>query len=188
MEESFQSITRNEHDTKEKENESESDLDVNQTDILRSEVKGDCVNKFQIKLFDYNVKINIILKELKSIKILGNSLEKEFATVMKNLSKASKKRYSSSNTRVLSGFAVPTLISKELCEFLNLKPDEYYERKEITKSINLYIKENNCRDTVDRRNIVPDEKLKRIFGAGPNDKITYFNLQSYMKRHYIKKV
>jgi chromatin remodeling complex protein RSC6 len=56
----------------------------------------------------------------------------------------------------------------------------------VTKHINEYIKKNNLQDPTDKRIISPDAKLKSILSIGDGDKLTYFNLQTYIKQHFKK--
>ena len=52
--------------------------------------------------------------------------------------------------------------------------------------MNEYIVKHECRDEKDKRNIIPNEELQALFHCGSDEQITYFNLQSYMKQHYLK--
>jgi len=140
---------------------------------------------FQIKLSGYTSKLSDLIKEMKELQSIGKTIEKDFNTISKNINK-SKKGKKSTKARPLSGFAVPSALSQELYEFLNITKGEMVPRKDVTKMINDYIKANECRDEKDKRKILPDAALKAIFNCGDDDNITYFNLQTYMKHHYIK--
>ena len=43
-------------------------------------------------------------------------------------------------------------------------------------------------ETVNSRNILPDTKLAKLLKLGKEDKLSYFNLQRFMKIHFIKAV
>ena len=88
--------------------------------------------------------------------------------------------------RAPSGFAKPALISKELCSFLGQPEGTEMARTEVTKHLTSYIKEHNLQDSVNKRKIVPDAKLKKLLNLSPSDEVTYFNLQKYMKVHFPK--
>lgn len=113
------------------------------------------------------------------------SLQKEFAKLQKASSKRTKKA-PANGQRTLSGFAKPSLLSDELCEFMGVTKSTSMARTEVTRMINDYIKKNNLQDAKDKRHILPDAKLKKILNLGPEDKLTYFNLQKYMKHHFTK--
>ena len=140
---------------------------------------------FHNKLVEFNEKINEMVKQMKELQTYGKSLDKEFNVVSKQLAKL-KKTKSRTSSRPLSGFAVPTRLTDELYEFLKIQKGTLIARKDVTKMINEYIIENDCRDEKDKRNIIPNEELQELFNCGPDEHITYFNLQSYMKQHYVK--
>lgn len=83
-----------------------------------------------------------------------------------------------------SGFAKPTNLSDELCDFLGIAHGSSLARTEVTRIINQYVKDNKLQNAEDRRMIVPDAKLRTIVTLGKDDKLTYFNLQSFIKRHF----
>ena len=145
----------------------------------------DVIQVFRSKLTEYNTKILDINNLVKELSQFGKSLEKDFTIISKMIAKTTKKN-KSDKPRPLSGFAVPSALTDELYDFLKIQKGELVPRKDVTKMINDYIKENSCRDEKDKRKIVPDAALKKLFGSSEDDKITYFNLQTYMKHHYIK--
>lgn len=86
-----------------------------------------------------------------------------------------------------SGFAMPTKVSSELCQFLNKSDGTEVARTEVTKSVVAYIKDHNLQSTAEKKNIItPDDKLKTLLGLGDQDTLTYFSLQKYMNKHFIK--
>lgn len=145
----------------------------------------DIIQVFQAKLSEYNSKITEINKQAKDLQQFAKTLEKDFAVISKMIAKTSKKN-KSDKPRPLSGFAVPSALTDELYDFLKIQRGALVPRKDVTKLINEYIKDNSCRDEKDKRKIVPDAALKKLFRSSDDDKITYFNLQTYMKHHYIK--
>ena len=85
-----------------------------------------------------------------------------------------------------SGFAKPTNVSKELCDFLGVPPDRMLARTEVTRMLNKYIKDNNLQDPDDRRTIRPDSKLQELLRIDSDTQLKYFNMQSYIKHHFVK--
>ena len=59
-------------------------------------------------------------------------------------------------------------------------------RTEVTQFIISYIKTNDLQWKENRKIIKPDKALKSLLGNG-NDEVTYFNLQRYMNKHFLKK-
>ena len=91
-----------------------------------------------------------------------------------------------STHRVPSGFVRPTKISNELAKFLRMPVGTEMARTDVSRHINSYIRTNNLQDPQNGRTINPDDKLRALLKLGENDELTYFNLQKYMKHHFIK--
>jgi len=136
------------------------------------------------KLNNYVERITTMNKELKELVNVGKSLEKDFNNIVRIMSKKNKNK--SNEKRHPSGFAVPYKLSDELYTFLNINKGEKVPRNDVTRMINEYITKNELRDTKDKRIIKPNNELHKIFNSSNNDSITYFNLQSYIKHHFIK--
>ena len=127
-----------------------------------------------------------ILKTLhNNLKILQKEVIKERKELLKKSNKNNKKKKKKNN---LSGFAVPTKITKELAEFLNLDEKIEISRTDVTSLICKYIKENNLQNPDNKKIILPDDKLKKLFNGylGEEDQLEFFNIQSYLKYHFIK--
>ena len=58
----------------------------------------------------------------------------------------------------------------------------------ITKYICNYIKEHDLQNPKDRRQIKADPKLSKLlnYDSKRDDPLTYYRLQTHMKRHFIK--
>jgi len=80
-------------------------------------------------------------------------------------------------------FELPTPLSNELCTFLGRPAGSKESRSNITKAITTYVKEKNLKE---KHTIKPDAKLKALLGVADADVLTYFNLQRYLNRHYLK--
>jgi chromatin remodeling complex protein RSC6 len=59
-------------------------------------------------------------------------------------------------------------------------------RTEVTKYMIQYIKNNDLPDKDNKKIIKPNNALKSLLNVKPTDEVTYFNLQKYMNRHFIK--
>jgi|TARA_B110001452_G_C14880330_1_gene307769 chromatin remodeling complex protein RSC6 len=113
------------------------------------------------------------------------SLEKTVKKQMKQLEREAQKNKNKGN-RKASGFAVPSKISNDLCEFMGKPEGTEMARTEVTKYIIQYIKNNNLPDKDNKKIIKPNNALKSLLNVKPTDEVTYFNLQKYMNRHFIK--
>jgi chromatin remodeling complex protein RSC6 len=92
----------------------------------------------------------------------------------------------SSNDRRPLGFIAPTKISDELAMFLGQPVGTEMARTDVSRHINSYIRTNNLQDPENGRTINPDAKLRALLKIGENDELSYFNLQKYMKHHFIR--
>jgi chromatin remodeling complex protein RSC6 len=129
--------------------------------------------------------------DIKNATTLMKTLQKEHQKAQKASVKKPKKSTPASTegkSRTPSGFAKPTKLSDELCGFLGVPAGSQLARTEVTRVLNEYIKKNNLQDANDKRTIVPDEKLSSILKLEGGDKLTYFNLQTYIKHHFQKDV
>jgi len=113
-------------------------------------------------------------------------LEKTVKKNMKQLQREAKKNRNKGN-RKPSGFAVPTKISDELCDFMGRPHGSQVARTEVTQYIINYIKDKNLQYPKNRKIIKPNKALRSLLQAKAKDEVTYFNLQRYMNRHFVKK-
>jgi chromatin remodeling complex protein RSC6 len=126
-----------------------------------------------------------------------NTLQQQVRTLEKNVKKELKTGQKKIKPVVLkakkapSGFAKPTKVTKELCEFMNKPEGTEIARTEVTKVLVNYIKSNNLQEqTADSKNkILPDAKLKSLLGLNVEEtsELTFFNIQKYMNKHFISK-
>ena len=87
--------------------------------------------------------------------------------------------------RAPSIFERPTQITEELCSFLGRSKGTLMSRSEVTKAVNNYVKEKNLKN---KHTIVADAPLRKLLSITEADTLTYFNLQKYLNRHYVKAV
>ena len=142
------------------------------------------------KIADFNNKYNQVVSMLSSLKQSFKSIEKTAQRDWRVAQKALAKKTKKAEKRSPSGFVRPCLISDEMARFLELEVGTMIARTTVSKLINTYIRTNNLQDKTHGRNINPDEKLATLLNVQPDspEKLTYFNLQRYMKHHFIKAV
>ena len=83
-----------------------------------------------------------------------------------------------------NGFAMPSYISPELCDFLQVPHGTEMARTEVTQKLTAYTQVHKLQNPSNKRELIPDAKLKELLQPGA-EPVTYFNLQKYMKKHYI---
>jgi upstream activation factor subunit UAF30 len=77
-----------------------------------------------------------------------------------------------------SGLTKPMTLSPELAAVVGAGP---MSRAEVTKALWKYIKENNLQDENDKRTIVADEKLKKLFDG--QEKVNMFEMTKLVSKH-----
>ena len=112
-------------------------------------------------------------------------LEKHVNKQMRTLQREAKKNKNKGN-RKPSGFAVPTKITDELCKFMKRPNGSKVARTEVTQYIIGYIRDQKLQQEDNRKFISPDAQLKKLLGAKEGDQVTYFNIQRYMNKHFVK--
>jgi chromatin remodeling complex protein RSC6 len=134
---------------------------------------------------EFGSKLHTLSSGLSSLRSDFRTLERNVAREMRAAQKASKRKRKTGN-RAPSGFVKPTLISKELAEFLGRPVGTELARTEVTREINAYIRTHSLQDKENGRKINPDSKLKSLLQVKKGEELTYFNLQQYMSRHFAK--
>jgi len=117
------------------------------------------------------------------IKLVEKNVRKEFKVLKKEVDKNKNK-----GNKKPSGFATPSKVTNELCDFMDKEKGSEIARTVVTKSLIDYIKKNNLENNENNQIIHPDEKLQNLLGIDENEKLTYFTLQKHMNKHFIKKV
>ena len=112
------------------------------------------------------------------------AVEKSVGKEMRVLQKEAKKNRNKGN-RKPSGFAVPTKISDDLCEFMGKPKGTRMARTEVTKYIIEYIRQHQLQVADNHKYISPDGALTSLLKVPPNEQVTYFNLQRFMNRHFV---
>lgn len=121
-----------------------------------------------------------------NLKAQFKALQKVVLKEHKTAQKVSNRRNKRSGNRKPSGFVRPCLVSDELATFLGKPAGSEMARTEVSKEINNYIRVNNLQDAKNGRQINADSKLSTLLKLQAGDSLTYFNLQRYMKHHFLK--
>lgn len=135
---------------------------------------------------------NVNGKHLKFLRGIGKTM-----TIMKRdaqkLIRAKKKDADGTSTakdtnKVSSGFLKPVPISTAMASFTGWAPTELKSRVDVTKFLCSYIKENNLQNPEDRRQIILDSKLSKLLDYKDGTSLTYFDMQSHLKKHFPKPI
>ena len=128
-------------------------------------------------LTDFKVRISNLQHQIRF-------LEKNITKQMKGLKKDAQKNKNKGN-RKPSGFAKPSKVTKELCEFMNKDEGSEIARTDVTCALISYIEQHNLQNGENKKVISPDEKLKSLLNIKDDEVLTYFNLQKFMNKHFI---
>ena len=77
-------------------------------------------------------------------------------------------------------------ISDELASFMGLPAKSERSQTDVTKFVASYVKANSCFDPSFKRRIVPDAKLSKLLRVTDKQEVTYLNLQTFLKVHFLK--
>jgi chromatin remodeling complex protein RSC6 len=77
-------------------------------------------------------------------------------------------------------------LSDELCAFMGLPSKSQKSQTDVTKFISVYVKSHSCFDPTFKRRILPDAKLAKLLRVTDKNEVTYLNLQSFLKVHFLK--
>lgn len=138
------------------------------------------IQSLQANIVTLSTQIRSLSKELTAI-------QKEYTKekrMLERLAAAAQKKRKPNGSTTVSGIAKPGYISPELCKFIGKDVGTEMARTEVIKHVNAYIKNHGLQDAKNKRIIRPDSKLQSLLKTKKNDEVTYFNLQTYMKRHY----
>ena len=79
-------------------------------------------------------------------------------------------------------------ITDELATFMGLPSKSQRSQTDVTKFVATYVKTHNCFDPNFKRRILPDAKLGKLLRVKDGQEVTYLNLQSFLKVHFVKPV
>jgi chromatin remodeling complex protein RSC6 len=137
------------------------------------------------KLRQYKKKIDKILKEKAKEKVKStNDVDGDGKKEKKPKKEKEVKEKKEKKKKVIeppSGINKPTTISEQLCEFLNKPKGTEMVRHDVTELIYEYIKQNKLQNATSKLIINPDDTLCNLLGIDKNEKLTYQNLQTFMK-------
>jgi chromatin remodeling complex protein RSC6 len=88
--------------------------------------------------------------------------------------------------RANNAFLKPRPLSPELCAFLGVPAGSQRSQTEVTKHVSQYVKAHGCFDPSNKRRIIPDGSLSKLLKVTDKDAVTYLNLQSFLKVHFLK--
>jgi chromatin remodeling complex protein RSC6 len=127
---------------------------------------------------------------LNTLRVLLKDTEKNSKELDKYRNKRNGKAKNPRSADALpSGITKPVAISDELAVFLGVAPGTLVPRNEVTKGVSGFVKSNDLSDPSNKQKFILDDrpaaKTLRVLLGNPKEDVTYFNLQRYLKHHYL---
>lgn len=137
----------------------------------------------------FQLKYESILGRVKQTQSLLREINSDLILLNREYQRTSrpvqKKKLFKKNDNSRSGITQEVGVSKELETFLGLQPGSKISRTSVTRAVTEYIKTHNLQNPENRRHIILDNTLSKLLNPGSNEDVTYFNLQKYLKVHYV---
>ncbi len=147
-----------------------------------TEVPEEAVSTLDVLEAKVNGLLTLAKEAIAALKIAKKEVDK-----MKKVAEKAERKRANARTSP-SGFAKPAKISDDLCGFLNVAKGTEMSRTDVTRHINQYVKANKLFKLENKRVILPNAALKKLLGCKDTDIVTYFNLQRWLKGHFLRPV
>ena len=125
----------------------------------------------------------VVSTMITEVKKLEKRVHREIKDARKRRRRVKAEGEEGAKPRGPSIFEIPTKVTEELCVFLGKPKGTLISRSNVTREINNYVKEKNLKN---KHDITPDAALRKLLQVPEADQLTYFNLQRYLNRHYVK--
>lgn len=147
--------------------------------VINIQTIEDSLNKIENELVKERNNIIGLLK-------MFSDVRKDYSRLSKEISKKGKKRNDSTEKKKLTGALGPIFLDDELCSFLNKPKGTQMNAPEVIRALNIYIVNNKLQVNDNKTIINPDDKLSNLLQVDEGEQLTYFNIQKYLSKHYIK--
>lgn len=157
-------------------------------ELTKTESAIDHIKTVLQDLNDHSAHIKNIIMSVRNI--LKDS-ERQNKEIEKLRNKRSRNKAERSVNSLPSGITKPVAITVELATFLGVPPGTLVPRNEVTKGVSSYVKKFELYDTENKQRFdlsntsKPETVVLKTLLGNPTEVVTYFNLQRYLKHHYI---
>ena len=174
----------NDHAMEELNEESKEELKEEQLNELAMANKSRALASLDGLINDFS-DLGAVIKELiKKTKDTKREFEREMRYLKKKTIRKTRRRPDAKP----GGVCKPVKVSNQLADFIGIEHDELISRTQVSKKINEYIRNNSLQNLKDKRIIIADEALEKLFSNEytKESKLDFFSLQKFIKHHYIK--
>jgi len=163
-----------------------SSADIEPVDAVKVESSSEMLKSVLQALSDQIVSMKALVNTVRSVIKETDKTNKELEKIRNKKSRTKTERSANSQP---SGITKPVSISDELAKFLGVAPGTLVPRNEVTKGVSGFVKEHSLSDPENKQKFILDDRphakaLKTLLG-NPTEAVTYFNLQRYLKHHYL---
>ena len=135
--------------------------------------------------------IMILIKEIdektKKLTSMYRSLRRDIIKDKKDLEKFKNKQKKGKNNKNRSGIHQPYTVSEKLCSFMQKPKGTKIARTDATVYVNKYIKSKKLQNPENKKEIIPDNKLRDLFNIKEDINITYFQIPGCLNHHFTNK-
>jgi chromatin remodeling complex protein RSC6 len=160
--------------------------EIETIDATKTETSIDHLKAVLQSLTDQAASVKVLINTVRTV---IKDFDKKDRELEKLRNKRSRNKSERSATSLPSGITKPVAISDELAKFLGVAPGTLVPRNEVTKGVSGFVKNNNLSDPANKQRFVLDDrepaKKLRVLLGNPSEDVTYFNLQRYLKHHYM---
>jgi chromatin remodeling complex protein RSC6 len=161
-----------------------------EVDALATDTKVSTSDSLRGILATLTTEATTIKNLIFTVKSILKDVERQSKDYDKLVNKRSRNKLEKKITDAPSGITKPVAISDELAIFLGVAPGTLVPRNEVTKGVSAYVRKYELSDPTNRQRFAFTDKpegkaLFKLLGE-PTEVVTYFNLQRYLKSHYIQ--
>jgi len=160
------------------------------THVEQTKAEPSVLPEFGVQLLSIKSELDKQYESVKASRTIISEQLKILAKVhtseMKTRGKKKPKQEGAEKKQSQSGFNKPSLVPDTMCEFLGLPKNFVCPRPTITGKIYNYINDHNLQDPKDKRIIIPDEKLIKLFDIKKGEVIGFKTMQTMIKKVYDK--
>jgi len=133
---------------------------------------------------------SVIKSLMNTVRQVIKDSDRQSKELEKLRNKRSRVKTERSANSLPSGITKPVAITDELAKFLGVAVGTLVPRNEVTKGVSGFVKEHGLSDPANKQKFILDDrapaKQLRVLLGNPTEDVTYFNLQRYLKHHYVQ--
>lgn len=171
--------------TKQSEKTEVEQTEVEQTEVGLTEAGQTDTDQTVVSLIcSMTEQINEAYGTIRALKSGLKVLERQHKREIKLSRKNRKSHNANKGQKKPSGFNKPGPVPATIIKLLNLEEGVELPRTKVTKLIYGYIKDHELQVPEDKRTINPDKKLRKLFGLAKGEQISFYNIQTHIKKLY----